>query len=128
MRKVPSLANNVFFKVQLAGTYIVNMSFSLLLQDFITLPERDNVSHDYSGPCIFNYKHIFQLAVLLPRLIFDVKLPARTFSYQASIKNIFHLVPPTNRIFFQFFRVGQLGKCQDFILPCGNVICKRFSQ
>ena len=104
------------------------MSFSLLLQDFVTLPERDNISDDCSGACIFNYKHIFQLAVLLPRLIFIVKLPARTFSYRASIKNIFHLVPLTNRIFFQFFRVGQPGKCQVFILPPGNVIGKLFSQ
>ena len=69
MKKVSSLTKNVSFKVKLSTNYIVNLSFLLLLQDF-KIYQWDDVSEDYSGSCIFNYKFVFHLAPILPVLIF----------------------------------------------------------
>ena len=59
MKKVPSLTKNILFKDKLSSTYIVNMSFLLLFQDFKILSGWDDVCDGCSDACILNHKFIF---------------------------------------------------------------------
>ena len=72
MIKIPSLTKCVLFKAKFLTKCMVHMSFSLLLQDFKYYPS-------YMTSAMIEILSLFHFALVLPMLIFKMKLPARTF-------------------------------------------------